>query len=398
MATLETLEHLAIWTGKDPAVVAADPFAQMVLDRATEMVIQKAGIPSTWETDPTLVPSRAKTICLLLAARTYTNRRSVISSGVGPISESILAAMAAAMQFTEAEAEELQDMANDNAGAFGGLWVLQTTRGDDYPIQDTVVLQDSSGSDWGLPYAVEGETGAFDTLMDDPGDGDGGGGVDPDAFALLQAQVSTLMGSVTGLDTNKADKTAVNAALALKANSSAVDSALANKADASDVNALEETLAEKADQADVDAALTLKADATALAAKANASDVTTALAGKADTSALTAGLAGKADATDLADLVTELASKADSGEVDAALALKAAQSAVDALTAIVDAKADASDVTTLEGAVSGKADQSTVDAALALKADLEDLGPQIHLGDTPPESGSGEVWADTSEE
>jgi hypothetical protein len=343
--TLETLAHLALWTGKDPAVVAADPFAQFVLEKATELVIDKAGIPAGWVLDATLVPARAKTICLLVASRTYTNRRSVISQGVGPISETIMAQMAAAMQLTEAEAEELQDMANDNAGAFGGLWVLSTTRGPDYPIQDTVILPDSSGSDWNIPYAVEGETGAFTPLMDDPGDGGTGGGYDPDAFALLQAHVSTLMGTVVDLDAEKADQ-------------AAMDAALANKADASDLGALEDTLALKANTTDV---------TTGLAGKASTAALTSGLAGKADTTALTSGLAGKANASDLAALVTDLASKADSGEVDAALALKAAQSAVDALSAIVAAKADSAD-----------------------------LGPQIHVGDTPPTSGSGEVWADTT--
>lgn len=159
--TLETLAHLALWTGKDPVAVAADPFAQFVLEKATELVVDKAGIPAEWVTDPTLVPARAKTICLLVASRTYTNRRSIISQSVGPISETMMAQMAAAMQLTEAEAEELQDMANDNAGTFGGLWVLPTTRGDDYPLPETVHLPDSSGSDWLIPYGTEGETGAF---------------------------------------------------------------------------------------------------------------------------------------------------------------------------------------------------------------------------------------------
>lgn len=261
--TLETLAHLALWTGKDPAVVAADPFAEFVLEKATELVVDKAGIPSTWVVDPTLVPARAKTICLLVASRTYTNRRSIISQSVGPISETMMAQMAAAMQLTEAEAEELQDMANDNAGAFGGLWVLPTTRGTDVPVIDSINLPDSSGSDWLIPYAVEGETGALDPLVGDGTDG-GTGGVDPDAFALLQAQVSTLMGTTSTLD--------------------------ANKADASTVQALEDTVATKADQ-----------------------------------------------------------------------------SQLDALTTVVD----------------GKADQT-------------DLGPQIHLGNTPPATGSGELWADTS--
>lgn len=350
--TLETLENLAVWTGKDPEIVEADPFAQMVLERATELVVEKAEIPAAWVSDPTLVPSRAKTICLLLAARTYTNRRSVISQSVGPISESILAAMAAAMQLTEAEAEELEGMANSEE-PFGGLWVLATTRGTDVPIIDTVNLPDSSGSDWLIPYAVEGETGAFDIMAD--------GGVSPEEFAALQALVNSLV-------TTKADVTALVNGLALKANSTDMTTALAAKA-------------------------TIVALTSGLAAKADSSALTSGLAGKADTSALTSGLASKADAS-------ALTAKADKTYVDSELADKAEQSDLVAGLAI---KASTSALTT---GLAGKADQSTVDASLALKADADDvaaalaekvdlaaLGVQIRM--EQPESGSGELWADT---
>lgn len=75
--------------------------------------------------------------------------------------------------------------------------------------------------------------------------------------------------------------------------------------------------------------------------------------------------------TDITALETSVAGKADKTYVDAQDALKADQTAVDDLF-------------------------GDVNAELALKADAADLGPQIHLGDTAPESGSGELWADTS--
>ena len=159
--TLTSLANLATWTRRDPAVVAADPLAQMVLEMATELVTSKAAIPSTWPTDPTLVPARARTICLLVAGRTYTNTRSVVSSAVGPISETILAEMAAAMQLTDAEEEELEGLAGDNGDAFAGLWTITTTRGEE-PDLPVIALPDNSGSDWLIPYAVPGETGALD--------------------------------------------------------------------------------------------------------------------------------------------------------------------------------------------------------------------------------------------
>jgi hypothetical protein len=236
MATLETLEHLAIWTGKDPVVVAADVFAQLVMERATELVVEKAEIPATWETDPTVVPARAKTICLLVAARTYTNRRSVISQSVGPISETLMAQMAAAMQLTEAEAAELEALANENAGPFGGLYTITTTRGDDVPIIDNINLPDSSGSDWLIPYAVEGETGAFDTLAEED--------------VVSQAEFDALQALVNDLVTGKVSVADMNAALALKADADA----LAAKADKTYVDTQDGALDTRLDAAEADLA------------------------------------------------------------------------------------------------------------------------------------------------
>lgn len=160
---LDTLAHLATWTRKDPAVVEVDPLAQMVMERVTEMVVSRAAIDPTWPTDSTLVPPRARTIALLVAARTYTNIRSIISSGVGPVSETMMAQMAAAMQFTEAEAEELDAMASAVAGTFGGLYVITTTTQDGtVPVIDNIALPDNLDPDWPIPYLRPGETGALD--------------------------------------------------------------------------------------------------------------------------------------------------------------------------------------------------------------------------------------------
>jgi len=91
-------------------------------------------------------------------------------------------------------------------------------------------------------------------------------------------------------------------------------------------------------------------------------------------------------------------------------ALAAQVNALASTTSTADASLDSrldtaeADINTLETTVAGKADQTAVDdlfgdvnAELALKADTADLGPQIHVGDTAPASGSGELWADTSE-
>ena len=289
MAYLETLEHLAILSKKDPAVVEADPFAQLIMERATELCISKAGIPSPdWETDPTLVPGRVRTICLFVAFRSYNNPRSVINTGVGPISESILAQMAAAMTLTDAEREELKQLGEENG--LGGLWVLSTTAGPESTL-DTQFLPDSSPTDWWIPYFANGDVGTeWDETTPPPTPPGGSGSYD----GPTMAQFTALQSLVSGLSASKADVTAVTP----KADKSYVDSQ--------------------------DASLDARLDS-----------VEAALPNKAEQSDLVAGLGVKANTTD-------------------------------------------------------------VNAALALKADEADLGAQIRVGDTPPASGSGDLWADTT--
>lgn len=163
MATLETLDHLGTWCqgmGRDKATTMADPFALMVLERATELVVEAADLPATWESDTTLVPSRCRTITLLVAARTYTNPNSLITEGTGPITESKLAKMAAAMELTPDERAELEAIAIENGGDYGGLWVLQTTVGPESSI-DHVELPTIPESDWWVNYGDNGATDAF---------------------------------------------------------------------------------------------------------------------------------------------------------------------------------------------------------------------------------------------
>lgn len=286
MAYLETLEHLAILARKDPAVVEADPFAQLVMEKATELCISAAGIPSPdWETDPTLVPGRVRTICLFVAFRTYNNPKSVINSGVGPISESILAQHAAAMTLTEAEAEELGAIGEENG--VGGLWVLSTTAGPESTM-DTVHLPDSSPTDWWIPYFAEGDVGTEWLTEPAPPPTSGATYDGP-----TMAQFNSLMATVN----------------ALSSSTTAADAGLDSRLDV-----VEADLPTKAEQSDL---------AAGLAVKANTSDVTAA---------------------------------------DSAL----------------DARLDA------------------LEAEMPLKADEADLGAQIRVGDTPPASGSGDLWADTT--
>ena len=277
---LDTLEHLAILSKKDPAVVENDPFAQLIMERATELCISAAGIPSPeWEPHPPLVPGPVRTICLFVAFRTYNNPKSVINSGVGPISESILAQHAAAMTLTEAEEEELGAIGEENG--VGGLWVLSTTGGTE-TLMETQHLPDNSPTDWWIPYFANGDVGTEwdETTPPPPEPGGSGGTYDGPTMAqynALLAQVNALTttkADVTAV-TPKADKTYVDTQLAGKASTASV----ASKADQSSVDALTTTVAGKADTSTVNAALATKADAAATSA---------ALASKADTSAMVA--------------------------------------------------------------------------------------------------------------
>jgi hypothetical protein len=161
MATLITLEKLATWARQDAAVVAADPFAALVLQTATEIVCDTAEQPN-WELQdpPVVVPRKALRVCMFLAGRTYLNPDGTIAENVGPLGErrpEAMALAAANMALLPAEEQLLLTLAPDGST---GLWIQPTTRGDD-PIDDVVYLPDSSGSDWWIPYGDPNTTLAF---------------------------------------------------------------------------------------------------------------------------------------------------------------------------------------------------------------------------------------------
>jgi hypothetical protein len=165
MPTLITMEQFATWARQDPATVAADPFAQLVLQTATEIVCDEAEQP-TWETQdpPIVVPRKAQRICMFLAGRTYLNPDGTVSENVGPIGErrpEAMAMAAANMQLLPAEEDQLASLRPDGST---GLWVQPTTRWDAAE-DDTVYLPDSSGSDWWIPYGDSSTTNAFTPVV-----------------------------------------------------------------------------------------------------------------------------------------------------------------------------------------------------------------------------------------
>lgn len=271
MANLFTRDEFAIWC--QTPIASDDAFATAVMDNATALVVDAAKAPG-WELDPSTAPRQAKLIALRVARRTYLNPDQEISSSVGPISASILRDAAAGMALTEDELAQLLELAPGGDPNAAVLWVQRTTRG---PLEDELplVFLPTETGDF-IPYAFEGETGAFGDLMS-------GEGVDPVAFAALQAAVEEL-----------------TTALAAKASSAALTAGLAPKADKTYVDAQDAT---KASTAALTAGLAAKADTT----------VTDALDTRLD--AAETALAGKASQEDLDDLFGEVALKADAADL-----------------------------------------------------------------------------------
>ena len=161
MPTLITTDQLATWARQDPGIVAGDPFAELVLQTATEIVCDEAEQPN-WELQNpvVVVPRKAVRICMFLAGRTYLNPDGTISTTVGPLGERVpekMAMAAANMQLLDAERDMLHTLMPDGTT---GLWIQPTTRTD--PAEDDVVyLADNSGSDWWIPYGDASTTVAF---------------------------------------------------------------------------------------------------------------------------------------------------------------------------------------------------------------------------------------------
>jgi hypothetical protein len=338
MGTLFTREEFATWC--QTPIAADDAYATAVMDAVTALIVDVAKAPD-WELDPSTAPRVVKLIALRVARRTYLNPDQEVTSSVGPISSSILREAASGMMLTESELEQILAVAPDGDPS-NGLWVQRTTRGPLTPADELVFLPTASGDM--IPYAYEGETSAFDAPAEgEPTTDPGAGYVDPALFAALQSQVESMQ-----------------AVLAAKADAAAV--------------------APKADKSYVDAGL---------ATKASTADVTLALAQKADATATVTALSGKADQADVDALSQEVAGKAEQSDLTAGLAVKANITDVNAALA---GKVDTADFDDLFGEV------SALESTVAGKAEAADLGPQIQLGDTPPESGSGKLWADTTPE
>lgn len=126
MAHLVTVAELATWTQNDPIEVAADPFAEEVLDKVSGLVRFLSGHPE-WEIIDT--PFDARLVALVVAKRSYSNPDQEVSSNVGPLGSRVLDVAAMLFELTDSERGSLTkynpDGDPDDVG--GGLWVQRTT-------------------------------------------------------------------------------------------------------------------------------------------------------------------------------------------------------------------------------------------------------------------------------
>lgn len=133
MADLLTTHELALWTSKDVAEVAIDPFAAEVIDKVSQMVQFLGGHPEwTLDVGVDAAPYDVRMVVLQVCKRSYENPRQVVQEGnVGPIGgDRVLDAAALLFDLTETERATLTKYNPDGDPAGGGseLFVISTTR------------------------------------------------------------------------------------------------------------------------------------------------------------------------------------------------------------------------------------------------------------------------------
>lgn len=161
MGTLFTRPDFATWCGV--AIASDDAFATMVMQRATELVVDAAKAPG-WELTPSTAPRGAVLIALRVARRTYLNPDQEVQSAVGPLSARVLDDAAAGMSLTDQEREDIAALAPDGDPTAPTLFTLRTTRGDVEEYLPNIELP-AAGNGGFVEYAIEGDTSAFDPVI-----------------------------------------------------------------------------------------------------------------------------------------------------------------------------------------------------------------------------------------
>lgn len=173
MADLLTTAELALWTQKDPDEVAADPFAEEVIDKVSQMAQFIGGHPLWTLTAGTdQAPFDVRMVVLQVCKRSYENPGQVVQEGsVGPIGgDRVLDVAALMLALTDSERATLAKYNPDgDPDGQGELFVLATTRGDEtttknivlyVPSDDQVGLESSSDPrPWMFPMFNPGDPG-----------------------------------------------------------------------------------------------------------------------------------------------------------------------------------------------------------------------------------------------
>lgn len=198
MADLLTTASLARWTQNDPDEVAADPFANDLIDKVSQLICFIGGHdgsktdPDTEEVIPewTLASGAAQApidvqmVALQVIKRSYENPGQVLQEGsVGPLGgDRVADTQALFMDFTDSERATIARYNIDGdprpAEGAGTVFVLQTTRGDETTLPQTSPLyvqdnlqinigpEDSAYPTWDIPLFNPGDPGD-DSLYDE---------------------------------------------------------------------------------------------------------------------------------------------------------------------------------------------------------------------------------------
>lgn len=171
---LITTRELALWTTRDPEVVALDEWALEVIEKFSDYARFLGG--QSWANPVTvegevLVPFDVRMAVLVASKRTYGNPDAEVSTTVGPISSRILDEAAIVGAFTDKELEMIQGYHPDGApSAGGGLWVQPLTSAAE-PLASTEVLfvpddqqvnlsSTNVGPSWDIPMFNPGDPGS----------------------------------------------------------------------------------------------------------------------------------------------------------------------------------------------------------------------------------------------
>lgn len=140
MTMLVTVPELSLWAeGDSTSIDPADPLAIWILNQASTLVMEEAGI-MTWTTAN--APGRAKIIVANVAKRCWNNSDQNLREAIagGPSSQ-VIEAAAYGMMLTPEEVTMVGKVVAAIATATGetGLWTLSTTRG---PVETTMYAPD----------------------------------------------------------------------------------------------------------------------------------------------------------------------------------------------------------------------------------------------------------------